>query len=330
VIDLKKPLLVLAGIAGATGVAYLLTRDIKKVRAPANSKKKDAAYDRELAIEEVDEFDQGGQPLLGASGDCVQALYKQDRVSDQVRALMNPAARAVVTPPNGRYTWSDNYGIIHSFEPGYTVLKPEDQIKVFKMAVAMLSSTSRSTQSITTRNILKSILPECNWDVPLFKSFGHEPLPKRQYNMWTSVWYLVKAASKQVGQTIGGQNPSKSLMIPVGNDSGLIIGRGFLGLPDIAVPGTLNLASGQRVELIGGDYRKSELSVPPFFHAEPLFARVISSYEGRPTVEIIGEFQGKDVSPKFAHRHGFDVGRVLRLPGTGTTAVRRVFPLGVE
>lgn len=270
-------------------------------------------------------------PLLGF-GDCTGLFLAKSSgaLSSNVLALMNPAAKAFVTPPNGKRIGVDAYGNVYVFQPGTTRLTPEGQVKVFKSALALLSSPDRSTLSITTRKILKSMMPECNWDVDLWATPGRDSMSKSQYNLWVSAWYLVEAASRQVGYKAGGDYPSKSLMIPYGGGPGLIIGRGFLGLPDVATPGTLALEPGRRIELIGGEHKASEMPRPPFFHAEPLFARVIDSDGGRPTVEILGDFQGRDVSPRFAHRHGFYVGRRLRLPGTGTTAVRKIYPAGVE
>jgi hypothetical protein len=252
-------------------------------------------------------------------------------LSSSVLALMNPAAKAFVTPPNGKRIWADAAGQVHVFQPATTRLTPQGQVLAFKMAVAQLSSANRSTNSITTRTVLKQMMPECDWDSDMWPAFGRRSFTKNEHNLWTSVWYLVQAAAKQVGYKVGGATPWSNLMVPMpAGGRGLVIGRGFLELQDVANPGTLNLEAGRRVELLVGDYKPGDWPRPPFFHAEPLYARVIDSTGGRPLVEILATFQGQDVSPKFSHRHGFTMGRWLRLPGSGTTAIRKILPPGVS
>lgn len=101
----------------------------------------------------------------------------------------------------------------------------------------------------------------------------------------------------------------------------------------------VDLELGRRVGLIVGDYKKSELPTPPMLHAESVFASVANSAYGVPTVEILSTFQGRDVTPKFSHRHGFYPGKRVKLasiwPGARThsteaTGIRRIFASGVE
>lgn len=285
----------------------------------------------ELAFDETpDPETAAGLPMLGASGCTSPFLASTSRLSNDVLTLMNSEARAYVTPPNGRWTWSDAKGRVYSFQQGLTRLTPAGQVVAFKAAVLLLANPERSTLSITTRKILRQMMPNCNWDADLQPGFGLSSLSKDEYNLFVSVWYLVQAAARQVRYQVGGPTPWKHLMIPWGGGPGLLIGRGFLGLADVAAPGGLALEPGRRVELIGGEYSQAEWPRPPFFHAEPLYARVVEMSAGRPTVEILATFGDKNVSPKFAHRHGFRAGRRLKLPGTGTTAVRKVFAPGVE
>lgn len=272
-------------------------------------------------------------PMLGAVPGCYSHYYgsSSSGLSQSVLSLMNPAARSYVTPPNGRRIWSDSKGQVHVFQPGTTRLTPQGQVQAFKAAVAIMGSPERSTPGDVTRRVLRLILPECDWDADFYSTFGHKAMSKQERNLWVSVWYLVQAAARQVGYKVGGDKPWRHLMIPVGDRRGLVIGRGYLGMPDIGVPGKMFLEPGRRVELLVGDYRgKSEWPRPPFFHSDRVVARVIESKDGRPLVQIVGTFQGEDVSPRYDHKHGFRVGRVLRLPGTGTTAIRKVYPSGVE
>ncbi len=268
-------------------------------------------------------------PMLGAAP-CYKGLVAtKSKLGQGVLSLMNPAARTYVTPPYGSHDYIDEKGQLHTHEPQWSTLSKDGQVLAFKEALVQLGIQNRSTLSIATRNVLKALMPECNWDADLWPSFGRPSFSKVDYNLWVSVWYMVNAAARQVNYKFGGSYPAKSIMIPYGGGPGRIIGLGFLNLPDIGVPGNVNLEYGRRVELIGGDYKAGQMPIPPFFHAEPIFARVIDSKDGRPTVEILATFRGKDVTPKFSHIHGFEVGRRLRMPGSGTTGLRRIFPEGM-
>lgn len=284
--------------------------------------------------EEPDPSMADGMPMLGSGKYCFSPIW--DGVSGgplgpAVLALMNPAARAVVTPPAtapyyGKRRWQDSEGRFHSFAPADSWLSDSAQVLVYKAALSSLSSESRTSQSATARAVLSQLAPECDWYLDLRPTFGHYGFDKDQYNFFVSTWYLVAAASAHLGLTV---RPN-SLMKPVGDPRGLVIGRGYLGLWDVGTPGKVFLPAGRRIEILVGEYTPNELPRPPFFHAEPLVARVIDSGGGRPLVEILATFQGRDVTPRYSHKHGFYVGRRLRLPGTGTTAIRSILPAGAE
>jgi hypothetical protein len=251
-----------------------------------------------------------------------------------VLAWMNSAARAYVTPPGGKFIWTTPQGVVTQFKPGMTSLTPAGQVEAFKAARhLLLSQDYRSTIAVMTRRVLRLMMPECDWDRrDLWPAFGKTPLSADEYNLFVSVWYLVQAAARYVGITaVGGKEPWRHLMLPWDaeiNDyggPGLVIGRGYMGLQDWA-PG-FAIEPGRRVELVVGEYAKPEWPRPPFFHSEPVVARVISQAPGQgPYVEIVSSFAGQDVSPRFSNRHGFEAGRRLRLPGPGwaTTAIYRV------
>ncbi len=281
-------------------------------------------------------------PMLGAGPSCTApwlALPRMDRpLAADVLALMNSSARSYVTPTNGKFIWSDSQGNVFMFRQGLTWLTPAGQVEAFKAARHLLSSPDyRSTVGVMTRRVLRSMMPGCDWDRDLWPAFGKVPLTKDEYNLLVSVWYLVQAAARHVGVTVGGPEPWKHLMLPWNAETnayggpGLVIGRGFMGLQDWT-PG-FPIEPGRRVELVVGEYKTPDWPRPPFFHSEPVIARVISQSPGQgPYVEIVGTFDGRDVSPHFANRHGFDVGRRLRLPGPGsaTTAIYKVMPAGVS
>src|SRR5690606_23559087 len=153
-------------------------------------------------------------------------------------------AKSVVTPPGGRYSWADSKGNVHVFWPGITYLSALGQKTVFNAALSMIAGPDRSTLSIMTRAILKKIMPNCNWDVDLWPTTGHESMSKDQYNLWTSVWYLVNAAAKQKRYKVGGKSPLKNLLAPAMGGTGLLVGRRFLDMPEVSEIGNVNLAPG--------------------------------------------------------------------------------------
>ena len=281
---------------------------------------------------------EGERPMLGAGSSCTAAflaLPRMDRpLSNDVLALMNSGARSYVTPPNGKFIWSDAQGNVYMFRQGLTWLTPAGQVEAFKAARHLLQN-DRSTIGVMTRRILRMMLPGCDWDRDLWSSFGRTPLSKDEYNLFVSVWYLVQAAARHVGFTVGGSAPWKHLMLPWDAElnafggPGLVIGRGFMGLQDWT-PGAVTLEPGRRVELVVGEYKQPEWPRPPFFHSEPVIARVLSTSAGQPLVEVVSTFGGKDVRPKFANWHGIEAGRRLRLPGPGsaTTAISKILPKG--
>ncbi len=303
-----------------------------------------------LPPDDGDPEPEGDHPMLGAGSSCTAPWLALPRMARRlgsynlhgspgdpdVLALMNSAARAYVTPPNGKFIWSDSQGKVYEFKPGMTWLTPAGQVEAFKAARFLLSNPDhRSTIGMVTRQVLRMMMPGCDWNRDLWPAFGRVPLSKDEYNLFVSVWYLVQAAARHVGLTVGGSEPWKHLMKPWSDElnafggPGLVIGRGFMGLQDWTA-GKLPLEPDQRVELVVGEYKQPEWPRPPFFHSEPVFARVISMSAGRPLVEIVGTFDGKDVRPKFVNWHRFDVGRRLRLPGPGsaTTAIYKVLPKG--
>jgi hypothetical protein len=319
----KKNGWLVAGLVAVTSTAVVVYGILTQDQSP---KKTSTPPDPELYFD-----DSPSPPLLGSSL-CYGSYPAPSNgpLSPEVLALMNSAARAYVTPPNGKRISHDVKGNVYVFQPGTTRLTPQGQVAAFRGALALLAKPYRSTNSITTRKVLKQMMPECNWDADLWPAFGRDSFSQLEYNLWTSVWYLVQAAAHQIGYKVGGTNPSRNLMVPKPSGGpGLVIGRGFLELPDVGTPGKMSLEPGRRVELLVGDYKKGQWPRPPFFHAEPVIARVIDSAGGRPTVEVLSTFRSNDVAPKFAHRHGFGVGRRLKLPGSGTTAIRKIFPSGV-
>ncbi len=295
-------------------------------------------------LEPADEGPQGEEgerpmPMLGTGcAGAYLALPRMDRpLGADVLALMNSAARAYVTPPSGKFIWSDSQGNVFMFRQGLTWLTPAGQVEAFKAALHLLTNPDyRSTVGVMTRRVLRLMMPGCDWDRDLWPAFGRVALSKDEYNLFVSVWYLVQAAARHVGLTVGGSSPWKHLMIPWSDElnafggPGLVIGRGFMGLQDFAAG--LALEPGRRVQLVVGEYKPSEWPRPPFFHSEPVHARVLSTSGGRPLVELVGTFGGQNVRPKFANRHGFDAGRRLRLPGPGsaTTAIYKILPNGAE
>ncbi len=282
---------------------------------------------------------EGDRPMLGSGSSCTSAylaLPRMDRpLGAAVLALMNSAARSYVTPPDGKFIWSDPNGNVFMFRQGLTWLTPAGQVEAFKAARYLLQNPDqRSTIGVMSRRILQLMMPGCDWDRDLWPAFGKVPLSKDEYNLFVSVWYLIQAAARHVGLTVGGSSPWKHLMIPWSDElnafggPGLVIGRGFMGLQDWT-PG-LALEAGRRLQLVVGEYKQPEWPRPPFFHSEPVYARVLSTSAGQPLVELVGTFDGKDVRPKFTNRHGFAAGRRLRLPGPGsaTTAIYKIMPKG--
>lgn len=313
-------------LVGAVAAAILLSKKTSAKTSEPGGDSVDLEYDESPAESDGSP----GPPLLGAS-DCFGTMYGgRGRLNEGTLSLMSKSARSTVTPPKGRYSWVDKKGNVHVFTPGITYLSPLGQKSAYKLALSEIDGPSRSTLSIMTRNILKKLMPKCNWDVDLWKSGLHEHMSKEQYNLWTSVWYLVKAAAKQQKYRVGGKTPAKSLLGPAGGGPGLIVGRGFLDMPEVAQIGKVGLDPGRRIEIIVGDYTRSELPIPPLFHAESLIAYVVDSEGGAPLVEIVDRFQGEDVSPNFAHRHDFYTGRRIRLYASGTTGIRRIFPSGID
>lgn len=266
---------------------------------------------------------------------CLKAVWGGNhRIDGSVLKLMTKRARAVVTPHDGRWTWVDSHGNVHRFSRGITYLKPLYQNVVFKSAIEEFSK-NRQIISLAVRDILKKIMPNCNWDVDIKYTPGShsEYMTKDQYNLWLSVWHLVTAASRQnykAPYRIGGRNPRGNLIIPDIKKTGLIVGRGYVNISDLAKPGNFSLAIGQRVELVVGEYRRQQLPYPPMYHSERVYAYAVGSSGGAPIVEILDRFNNKDVYPKFSDHHGFIPGQRIHLNSKTTTGIRRIFKQGIE
>jgi len=308
-----------------------------------NSKKKKAFTEPgppppqpDLEFDEAPDFDGESMPMLGNpyADECLKAVYGGNhRVDQSVLSLMNSRAKAVVTPSDGRWTWVDEHGVVRRFSQGITYLKPIYQVAAFKSAVNDFS-VNRQIISLTTRDILKRLMPNCEWDIDIKHTPGvhYQYMNKEQYNLWLSVLHLATAASRQsykVPYRIGGSSPRGNLLIPDIHRPGLIVGRGYLNMPDLAKPGSFTLEPGRRVELIAADYRRVELPYPHMYYSERLYAYVVGSSGGTPIVEILSTFNNKDVSPKFSRHHGFEVGERIHLNSKITTGIRRIFKSGI-
>lgn len=320
----------------AAGAAALLLGSNKKDKSGSPGPlppQEDLEFDEELPVGPDGE----PVPIMGSPylTTCVKTVYNGNhRVDASVLKLMNNRAKAVVTPPNGRWTWVDSHGNVRRFSQGITYLKPLYQTVVFKSAVEAFSK-DRQIISLAVRDILKNIMPSCNWDIDIRYTHGShsEYMTKDQYNLWLSVWHLVTAASRQnykVPYRIGGRSPRGNLLIPDIHKPGLVVGRGYVNISEPAKPGNFSLAPGQRVELIVGEYKRVQLPYPPMYYSERVYAYAVGSSGGTPIVEILGRFNNKDVTPKFSDHHGFMEGQRIHLNSKTTTGIRRIFKQGIE
>lgn len=255
---------------------------------------------------------------LGKSSACFSGYYNgfTHPLSSNLKKQMNSAALAKMV---GKTTSN---------------LTDFGQLSVFNAAKAQMKGGERSVVGVVTREVLKRLMPGCAWDGdPL--AFAEEYIPGQQTygsfesTIWRSAWDLVTAAAAQVGFNMGGSNPAASLLAVPGAP-GAVIGRKYLELPEFGTS-AMELPVGRRVELLVGDFTKGQLPRPGFIYAERVYAVVSKHdpYTNVPIVEIIGRFNGRDVSPLYSRKHGFGVGKTIKLYKTGTTGIRRIFKQGV-
>ena len=238
-------------------------------------------------------------------GTCVHQFYVRTPalVTPALLETLGPAAQAVV-------------------EDEFFYLSPMAQIDIFNAAKEQLLGADRSVQGVVARDVLTKLKPECNWKRDPISDYSEV-----ERLTWESAWMLVAAAAAQIGFRPGGDNPANKLLLVTDSD-GILIGRQWLDLPEV---GNMELPIGRRVELLVGEYTKSELPRPTFMYPERLYASVVGTHNvsGNPIVKVLDKFQNRNVAPLFSEHHGFKVGSELELRKSSPTGVRRIFAEGV-
>lgn len=245
----------------------------------------------------------GPQSVAGESSDCTKGFYSPEAtlIVPEILRSMIPAAQAWVL---GRY--------VH--------LTPTAQVAIYQAAREQMLSSARSVTAVVTREVLSKLIPGCDWARDPYSDYSvHEHL------VWRSAWTLVGAAAAQVGIEPGGIS-GKILR----RGGGMVVSRGWLGLPD---PEAVGLPLERRVEMLVADFddsRQYPRLLSPVY-AERVYARVIGTNQvsGHPIVRIVGEFRNRDVTPKFSDNHGFRVDDDIEIRAWAPTGVRRIFPEGV-
>lgn len=158
-------------------------------------------------------------------------------------------------------------------------------------------TTEPSVRSVMVRRVLEDMATECDWWVA-----ETDMLPSQRL-AYAGALELSRAAETEMGW----EHPieGRKNMVP----------REYVG---IASTGVLQLAPGQRVELL-------VIEGPQMRFAEHLIARTLEGGPN-PRVAIVPTFKGVDVSPRFADRHGFGVNTQVVLESTPPTSVYRVYP----
>lgn len=181
-----------------------------------------------------------------------------------------------------------------------------DQLRKFVAIVTQRYQTWPSLRHVVIRDALEQ-LTGCNWYVDDFA------MSSAQQQMFAGAADLARAIEAELQWS----PPDKLGDLPMGYDDE-ILAREILGLPS---PGAYNLKPGQIVELVVID--------DTLRYSEHVYARVLGFDQGFDCydVEVIGKFQGKNVAPKFAAKHGLGLYDKQCLKRTGGGAYR-VYPLG--
>lgn len=157
--------------------------------------------------------------------------------------------------------------------------------------------TEPSVRSVMVRRVLEELAPDCDWWIPV-----SEMLPSQQH-VYADSLALSLAAETEMGW----EHPqtARKNMVP----------REYLGMPS---SGVLQLAPGQAVELL-------VVEGPEMEFGEHLIAKTLQGGPN-PRVVIVDTFMGRDIAPRLAPYHGFDVGTQVVLESTPPTSAYRVYP----
>lgn len=180
-------------------------------------------------------------------------------------------------------------------------------LRTFVSMVSQRYQTWPSLRSVVVRDALAEVT-DCDWYIDT------DEMTNAQQNLYASATDLARAVEAELQWS----PPDQWSDLPMGYDDE-VLARPLLGLPS---PGVYNFKPGQIVELVVMD--------DTLRYAEHLFARILSFDQDFDCFEfrVIPVFQNRNVSPKFTHKHGVELGRKGCLARTGGGAYR-VYPLGV-
>lgn len=229
-------------------------------------------------------------PLGPADDPCVKPIY----------------IRKPIRVPLGLFqSWNQN---ARDFSRNKLYYLEPDALERLAALIRQRYQTWPSLRSVVVRDALGELTPACDWYAEGTK-WGFA-----QRNIWASAMDLAQAVEADLQWA----PPDRWSDLPPGYDDELLA-RAILGLP---APGAYKLQPGQRIEVVAID--------PDLRYAEHLYGKIERYDEEWDCYDwsVVSVFQGRDVTPRFTHRHGVGLGQAGCLARTGGGAYR-VYPHGV-
>jgi len=300
-------------------------------------------------LEELDELD---EQLPGA--DAEVGGGQPDEIAEEDERVLpapTPTSPAVRVPPRGPDATEERLSTIYSPEAifmtpeiakvltsdsaaslpenrFYFYLKRSVQTKIFDRFVQRFEAMSSGAESPTLEDVvareeLHKINSGEDWSAPT-SSFS-----QAKNLVWRSALGLAKLASINTGfsKILGRDHSNVEIFSPGPNLQ--TVKRESIGMP------TLTMRSKQDKDLIAVDQRVELLAVGKEpGDTEHIIGRVSDlSPNGdsqKVLVEIIDEFQGKDVAPRLNESHNFKAGTLGTFAKKSPTGIYRVFPKGMS
>jgi hypothetical protein len=253
----------------------------------------------------------GKKRPLGPSGvgTCVQYLYNRDPEP------LDPAIGKVLSTQAAQ---------AFPEELWHFYIRTAAQVKIYNAVSAqflrmMQGQERRRLASTVLREEMEEINSGCNWEGPI------ESLSKPEQLVWEDAKRLVHLAMLMTGF----RDPAPETLFKTGKR--LTVPRAAFGDPDPGIPQD-GLSIDQRVEIVATDLGME--------NAEHLIGKVsrLTGPNGEKNlfeIQIVGKFQGQDVSPGLTEKHGFkffsetNQGSNAFFSRKGPTGIYRIFPKGV-
>jgi len=212
-------------------------------------------------------------------GTCVQYVYNRvaEPLDPEIGKVLSVQAASMFADP----MW-DFY------------IRQNVQIKLYNQLASRFSKMRQGQErptvsSVVLRQELEKINSGCNWDGTI------ESWSKPEQLVWDDAKRIMWLAMEMTGF----RDPLSPSLMKTGNR--LVVTRESLGMPDPGIP-EAGLSLGQRVEFLGTDESLDNVE-----HLMGQVTRLTGPNGEKNLFELtlVGDFQGRDVSPKLSEKHGF-------------------------